>query len=667
MKSPAYPDVDKGVADSRGNGRKSFVTRRTVILAVALAALNDYWVVQLEVVRYSFATYAAPFYNVLFTLFALTCLNFLVRRFRPRLALSHIELLTVYVMLSITSAVCSGRLLEFLVSTICYAHWFKTPENGWDALFVRELPRWLTVSDRTALEGFYHGGTSIYLLRNLKPWLAPALFWSVFVAAMVFTMLCISSALRKHWVESEKLTFPIIQLPLELAREDGALFRNRLMWAGFAIAGSLTLLAGIHYLYPNVPAPRIIRRDMSQYITSPPWTAVGSLMVGFYFFAIGLAYLMPLNLSFSSWFFFLLVKLELVLSAAMGWNELRVAGGGFDRAYPFVFSQSFGAYAGMLVTIIWTSRRYLRSVFRTAFTGRKELDESREAISYRAAIIGALAGWLVLAAFAWKMGMGPWVIAGFFAVHFALSVVVSRVRAELGFPVHDMVWLGPQTAMIAAAGTEALGPKNLIPFGLTHWFTSGYHSNAMPHQVEGLKIAERAGSPARQVFMAAVVAVVVAAPIGFWAILHNYYRLGGSTGKMEIWSVGLGADSWNTLADRLKDPTHTNYTSLAFVGVGFSISMVLGWLRRSFLWFPFHPLAYATAPSWGVNQLWVPLVIGSVCKFVTLRYGGLRAYRKALPFFFGLILGEIVVGSLWTLVGVVLGVPTYDFWPGKAN
>src|SRR5512141_1352609 len=84
-----------------------FVTWRAVILALVLAVFNDYWVVQLEVVRYSFATYAAPFYNVVFTLFVLTCLNFELKRKWPRIALTSAELLTVYLMLSITTAVCS--------------------------------------------------------------------------------------------------------------------------------------------------------------------------------------------------------------------------------------------------------------------------------------------------------------------------------------------------------------------------------------------------------------------------------------------------------------------------------------------------------------------------------------------------------------------------------
>ena len=38
----------------------------------------------------------------------------------------------------------------------------------------------------------------------------------------------------------------------------------------------------------------------------------------------------------------------------------------------------------------------------------------------------------------------------------------------------------------------------------------------------------------------------------------------------------------------------------------------------------------------------------------------------AMPaFFLGLILGEITIGSLWTIVGIVFGISTYDFWPGR--
>jgi len=150
-------------------------------------------------------------------------------------------------------------------------------------------------------------------------------------------------------------------------------------------------------------------------------------------------------------------------------------------------------------------------------------------------------------------------------------------------------------------------------------------------------------------------------------LLHTYFRLGGATARMEQWALAFGKGNFGTLAGWLENPSPPTTRSLAFVGAGFLLAIVLAAIRIQFPWFPLHPLAYALATSWGVGQLWAPLLIGSSAKFLILRFGGLRLYRRALPFFFGLILGEIAVGSLWTIIGIVLGIPTYDFWPGRSG
>jgi hypothetical protein len=50
-----------------------------------------------------------------------------------------------------------------------------------------------------------------------------------------------------------------------------------------------------------------------------------------------------------------------------------------------------------------------------------------------------------------------------------------------------------------------------------------------------------------------------------------------------------------------------------------------------------------------------------VLKGVALRYGGHGLYRKAVPLFLGVVLGDLVVGMAWTLIGMVLHVTTYSF------
>ncbi|MCX8053233.1 MAG: hypothetical protein N3B12_05445 [Armatimonadetes bacterium] len=64
-----------------------------------------------------------------------------------------------------------------------------------------------------------------------------------------------------------------------------------------------------------------------------------------------------------------------------------------------------------------------------------------------------------------------------------------------------------------------------------------------------------------------------------------------------------------------------------------------------------------------MHMLWLPLFIAWVIKLVILRYGGLKLYRRALPFFLGVILGECIVGSFWTIWGISTHVPSYAFWP----
>ncbi|MGB9587144.1 MAG: DUF6784 domain-containing protein, partial [Armatimonadota bacterium] len=57
------------------------------------------------------------------------------------------------------------------------------------------------------------------------------------------------------------------------------------------------------------------------------------------------------------------------------------------------------------------------------------------------------------------------------------------------------------------------------------------------------------------------------------------------------------------------------------------------------------------------------MFIAWLIKLLLLRYGGLKLYRNAMPLFLGVILGECVMGSLWTIIGIALNIQTYAIWP----
>ena len=45
-------------------------------------------------------------------------------------------------------------------------------------------------------------------------------------------MLCINSILRRQWTENEKLSYPLVALPLEMVSPRTHLFKGRLFWGG---------------------------------------------------------------------------------------------------------------------------------------------------------------------------------------------------------------------------------------------------------------------------------------------------------------------------------------------------------------------------------------------------------------------------------------------------
>jgi hypothetical protein len=109
---------------------------------------------------------------------------------------------------------------------------FATPTNGWDRLFEGALPRWLMVNDQAALKGFYEGNSSLYRWEHISAWLVPSLYWMLFAGALFVSFLCLAVLLRQQWVESERLTFPIVQLPMAIAESPKAFFSDKLVWVG---------------------------------------------------------------------------------------------------------------------------------------------------------------------------------------------------------------------------------------------------------------------------------------------------------------------------------------------------------------------------------------------------------------------------------------------------
>ncbi|HEX3000409.1 MAG TPA: DUF6785 family protein, partial [Armatimonadota bacterium] len=548
---------------------------------------------------------------------------------------------------------------QFLVTSLVNPFWFATPENKW-ADFHPFIASWLVPSKNASdLAGFFMGNAAV----PWGMWLRPALVWGSFLFALMLSLLCLNVLLRRQWVERERLNFPIVQVPLAVTENGGSgpFYRNRLLWLGFAIPVILETINSLNYIYPNIPYIQIKPFNVGQFIQTRPWNAVGAFNIAFYPLVIGIAFLISLDVSFSCWFFYLLSKMEEILSVALGFRD---PGASLAMSrIPYIGEQGAGAFLAIALFALWSSRHYLHAAFTRAWTGTKGADDSDEPVSYRTAFLGLIGGMLYVVVFSALAGM-PWYLGVIFFTIFALYMVtLTRIRAEAGTPWHSGAGMNAHDLMTRTLGTGGMNPQSLTGFGMFQWMDFDYRCAIMPHQLEGMKIAQVARMNTRHLFYAILLAVVVGVAGTFWSMLDIYYHYGAATAKVNTWRTSMGSQPYNILSGWLNNVRQPDASSIQAIGVGSLIAVALSMLRARFVWWPFHPIGYAIANSGALTWLWCPILVGWLCKQVIVRYGGIRLYRQALPFFIGLILGDYIIGSVWAIIGLLLKIPVYRCFP----
>jgi hypothetical protein len=355
---------------------------------------------------------------------------------------------------------------------------------------------------------------------------------------------------------------------------------------------------------------------------------------------------MPLDLAFSCWFFYLVWKLEFILGASLGLRSL--------PEFPYIKPQSSGAYLAIAVIAVWGARKHIfraiRGVFDRSFNG-----DINEPMRYRTALIFIIAGISFIVFFCIRAGMSLWVAGTFFVFYFMLAFALTRLRAELGPPVNELYNIGPDQMIPKVLGTRRLGASNLTMFALFWGFNRAHRGHPMPYQLEAFKLAEESRTNPRHLVSAMTLVAIVGVLASFWSFLHVWY-------KESLTSTFSGWEAYRSLERWLYYMPGRDNAATGFMGGGFVLVIILTFLRRRLLWWILHPVAYPLASSWTMNWMWFPIFISWLIKRILLKQGGISAYRRATPLFFGLILGEYLVGGMWNIYGVLSHRYVYTFW-----
>jgi hypothetical protein len=285
--------------------------------------------------------------------FLVVILNAIYSRLRPGRQLSEGELVVFYGMVSVATAISAEWIGNINPLIYSYAL-FANSTNKFGTLVLPFVPGFLFMKDASPIAEFKYGGHDfLYFLRHLGPWMVPVLSWTALVSLLAFAMLCISSLMREEWTDREKLSFPIIQLPMALTHGGPGFWRNRFMWVGFTVAAGIDLLNGFHFLYPSIPMLNVrFLGDLSQALPDYPWNAIGWTPIAIFPFIAALGVFLPTDLIFSAVFFFFFRKAQQIVAASYGHSQGVFGGGWLVPSPPYFSEQSWGAFLGLFFTAI---------------------------------------------------------------------------------------------------------------------------------------------------------------------------------------------------------------------------------------------------------------------------------------------------------------------------
>ena len=650
------PSLGNSTSDTRGTRpriRRQGIRGRAVVLALVLVPPIVFLMVWGDWVAGGGGTLDSLIAPAVAGLALLVALNHLLRRSRPGWALTGGELIAVYVVLVISIGM-TASVWDWggsVATVITWPIWNASPENQWYELIWPNLAPWLTVPDRDILAGFFLGESTPYQIQILRAWLTPALWWTGWATALLWVSLCLNVIVRRRWSEEEQLPFPMTILPLQVTQTSGGgVFGSSLWWTGIAVAGSVTAINTLSRLVPAVPSITT-SVDLGNFITNnKPWDALRTPYLGWSPWHIGLAYLMPVDLAFSMIVFNLFWRAEYVVTRMLGWTTSPYGG------FPYGDQQSIGAYLALMASVVWLDRHYLAQVLRKAVGLRSRANDREEAFSYRTAVFGALAGLAFLWYFLSRAGMSGGVTAAFLFLYFAMAMAMSRMRAHLGPPNHEMYGAMPTFALTEFPGARGLGPRGSAMLAMLRPYMGEQRPNPAPAQLEALRMAERASINPTTLAWLMIGIVPLTMVCYFWASLHIGYHTGLGTSKVAQDLIFVARQASDELDASLRTPGGPNWGGVEAIGLGFVGTLTLMAVKLQFPMWPLHPVAFPLAFCFPIDAMLPAIVITWLVKTLLLRYGGLRAHRTALPLFLGLLVGGATVALLQSILYRVLGV-----------
>ncbi len=588
-------------------------------------------------------------------------LNVIWRKLSPRSALTTGELVTIWCMMAIMASFPASAFVRYFHGPIASIKYLATPENEWESLLQPNVPKWMFISDARAAKYFYEGlPTGIPI--DWGAWIKPITFWSSFMLIMFFMMAFLACIFRKEWIENERLAFPLVQLPLEMSRQPegrsllNSFFKNRMLLVGLAIPVFLHTLNGFHRFFPAVPGFRLWFFNMDPYLNEKPWSAARPLPFNFFPSMIGFAYFINLDVAMSLWVFAILRRLELVGASAFGRD--------LGRVHESIGYEEMGCQVVLVFFFLWIGKTHFKKYIKSVFSGKSKRDPN-EPLSPRWAFFGFIVTLLAGTFMLWAGGANFSIVLGVLISFCITCIVMTWLVVHGGMPFLHGYFRSDQVAHVIL-GTSRVGPKTMTILAIPgSMLFRDMREFIMPNVMNSLKLSNSTKLNPKHLLMVLFLAMLIAAPLSLYFDLQLLHKEGAQNSGGLAWanSGHLSTLSLKEISSYIQNPRDVNWSGIISMGIGGVVMGFLLFMSYQCLWWPLHPLGFAASPiGWAMRVIWFSMFLGWLCKFVIIKSGGLGLYRKARPVFLGLILGDCIMGGIWSTVGFIIG-RTYNVLP----
>ena len=636
--------------NDRGITVRALITGILLAAAIGGGAAYENLMISGSTMNFDYSMGAALFAFSLLVLIV----NPALRLARRSWGFSPVELATLYIMAMVACVLPTNGLVGMLIPAISGGIYYASAENKWLETVLPHLQPWLIVGDRPAARGFFEGlsrGERILW----EAWLEPLAAWGVLVCGLLGSIVASTIMLRRQWMDNERLLYPLAQVPIALIggeRENGirpaSIVRNPVFWLGAGVPLVLYSMKALHHYHPNFPMglPTFIHVLFADGAVDIP--------MGINWAGIGFGFLLTTKLSFSIWFMAALTIIEEVVLMRVGlFSGERLVFNTSPAVYPAY--QGTGAMLVFSATALWVARRHIGRFLVQAWRGggegeREELLTCRQTVFLLTGSLALVASWLV------ATGMPAGIAAAFLVLFFLLLLGITRVVVEGGLAVSRIPIL-PGDFVVAAVGSANMPAASVGALGMTLPWAGEMRTSAMSAMAHGLKLAHGMVAGQRKRLLLGI-AAAMAASICCAAV--TMFLLGYRHGAVNLsahWFFGTAAGGriFNFISYHLAADSAVRWDSLAFVGFGGMVQILLTLAHQRLAWWPIHPLSFPIGAVWCTHQVMASMFVAWVAKTVALHHGGVGLYNRVRPFFLGLILGQYLTGGMWLMVDGITG------------